>query len=293
MYNRTAMVLAFEREKNMKAAAYTFVVCALLGLLFLYAPWSLPKIVQPPPMEYVEVNLGNSDQGLGDIAPQIPGEPSSSEEENYQPPKTSQPTPQEQNITGDENETDDAPVVHNNPKPVVKNENDVPSVKTKPVTHPVAQPTPAPPQPKAVYKGGKNPGPGGNNADSYNNVRNQGIAGGNGDQGQPGGNPNSNNYTGSPSGGNGVRIRTGLNGRHITHLPSFEDDFNENAKVAVNITVDKGGKVVSATVNLNGTTTANAGMKAIAVRKALQLKLNAGNDDEQSGTIVFDFRVKG
>ena len=40
--------------------------------------------------------------------------------------------------------------------------------------------------------------------------------------------------------------------------PSFEDDFNENAKVAVDITVDAGGNVTSASVNPRGTTTTNA-----------------------------------
>ena len=56
--------------------------------------------------------------------------------------------------------------------------------------------------------------------------------------------------------------------------PSFEDDFNENAKVAVDITVDASGRVTSATVNLSGTTTTNANIRSIATRKARQLKLN-------------------
>jgi hypothetical protein len=37
----------------------------------------------------------------------------------------------------------------------------------------------------------------------------------------------------------------------------------------------------------------NASVRAIALRKARQLKLNAGGDDEQTGTIVFDFKLKG
>ncbi|MBA4139851.1 MAG: energy transducer TonB, partial [Segetibacter sp.] len=110
----------------------------------------------------------------------------------------------------------------------------------------------------------------------------------------PNGNPNSDSYKGNASSGNsGVRIRSGLSGRRFTKLPSFEDDFNENAKVAVDITVDAGGNVTNAAVNPRGTTTTNASVRAIALRKARQLKLNAGGDDEQTGTIVFDFKLKG
>jgi outer membrane biosynthesis protein TonB len=288
---------AFEREKNVKALTYTSVVCVVLFIVFFFAQWQLPVIPQPVLEEGIEVNLGNSDQGLGDVAPMIPGEQSSQAENDYTPPATSQPVAQEENITGDENEADDAPVVNNNPKPVVRNKpvpvNNTVS-KPKPATTPVTNPTPRPPSPKAVYKGGNNNGPGGNNADSYNGLRNQGIAGGKGDQGNPNGNPNSDSYKGNASSGNsGVRIRSGLSGRRFTRLPSFEDDFNENAKVAVDITVDKDGNVTSATVNPRGTTTTNANIRAIATRKARQLKLNAGSDDDQTGTILFDFKLRG
>jgi len=289
---------AYEREKNIKAVTYTSVVCVLLLIIFFFVRWQLPQITPPLFEEGIEVNLGNSDEGLGDIAPQIPGEPSASEEENYAPPATSQPAPAEQNIQGDENEADDAPVVNNTPKPAVKN-TPVPvnrPAPAKPVTNtqPVATPTPAPPKPKAVYKGGTANGSGGNGADTYNNVRNQGIAGGNGDQGNPNGNPNSDSYKGNASSGNsGVRISKGLDGRKFASLPSFEDDFNENAKVAVDIKVNKSGSVTSAVVNPRGTTTANGTIRAIATRKAMQLKLTAGAEDEQTGTIVFDFKLKG
>jgi outer membrane biosynthesis protein TonB len=289
---------AFEREKNIKALSYTTTVCIALFLFFFFAQWQLPVIPQPVAEESIEVNLGNSDEGLGDVAPMIPGEQSSQAENNYTPPATSQPVAQQQHIEGDVNEADDAPVVNNNPKPVVHNKpvpaNNTVVNKPKPNTTPVTNPTPTPPSPKAVYKGGNNNGPGGNNADSYNGIRNQGIAGGKGDQGNPNGNPNSDSYKGNASSGNsGVRIRSGLSGRKFTRLPSFEDDFNENAKVAVDIIVDKEGNVTSAIVNPRGTTTTNANIRAIATRKARQLKLNAGSEDDQTGTILFDFKLRG
>ncbi len=298
MNNISYMAPALDNDKNIKAGMYTGIVCILVFILFFFAKWTLPVI--PPPLyeEGIEVNLGNSDEGLGDIAPQVPGAPTNDDETSYSPPATAQPTPQEQTpIVGDENEEADAPAVNNTPKEIVRkpvaksNE----TIKPKPSNQPVSvNPTPAPPKPKAVYKGGTSSGTGGNNADSYNGVRNQGIAGGNGDQGRPDGNPNSDSYKGNGGTGNsGVSIRSGLGGRRFTRLPSFEDDFNENAKVAVNIKVDADGTVTSAVVNLQGTTTTNSRIRSIAVRKALQLKLNAAAAEEQSGTILFEFRLKG
>ena len=314
MSNLADMSLAFEREKNIKAATYTGLVCGVLLIVFFFAKWTLPQITQPPLQEGIEVNLGNSDEGSGDVAPQVPGEPAATKEETTSPPPAAQPQPTaaaEENITGDENEADDAPVVNKTTKPVVKHtpepkptpikrrEETKPVVTSTPArnrsnTPPVSNPTPAPPRPKAIYKGGTANGAGGNGGDSYNGVSNQGIAGGRGDQGNPNGNPNSDSYKGNASSGNsGVRIRSGLSGRRFTRLPSFEDDFNENAKVAVDIRVDKSGNVIAAVVNPRGTTTTNGTIRSIATRKAMQLKLNAGEEDEQTGTILFDFKLKG
>jgi len=111
------------------------------------------------------------------------------------------------------------------------------------------------------------------------------------DQGQPGGDPKSNNYTGGGRGNSGVSISRGLQGRRFSSLPSFTDDFNENAKVAVDIHVDASGAVTDADYQPRGSTTSDASMKAIALRKAKQIKFNAGSD-ESVGTIVFNFRVK-
>lgn len=312
MSNSANIATAFEREKNLKAAVLTFIICALLFIIFFFAKWNLPQTAPPVIETGIEVNLGNSDEGSGNIAPQIPGEPAAAEEEEFLPPAASQsqPAAQNENITADENEADDAPAVNKTPEPAVKHTT-VPDTKpakprenTKPVTNnttpksrvntqPVANTTPASPRPKAIYKGGSSNGAGGNGADTYNGVRNQGIAGGRGDQGNPNGNRNSDSYKGNAASGNsGVRIRSGLNGRMFTRLPSFEDDFNENAKVAVDVTVNKNGNVISATVNPRGTTTTNGTIRAIAARKAMQLKLNAGGEDEQTGTILFDFKLK-
>jgi hypothetical protein len=244
--------------------------------------------------EGIEVNLGNSETGFGDIPPMVPGEPApESAEQLASTPPSNPPAPEE--VTSDE-ESDEADAV-TVPKKVEKT-----VAKPKPVTNQtvdnrkVANTPPAPPQPKpkaqmGAYKGGN--GTGGNNQDAFNGVKNQGIAGGTGDQGKPNGNINSDNYKGDGgTGKSGVAITKGLTGRSITRFPSFEDDFNENAKIAVDIRVDETGRVISSAYQSRGSTSSNASLKAIALRKAKELKFNAG-EGESIGTVVFNFRLKG
>ncbi len=301
MSNTQSMSVSFEKEKNLKASAYTGMICMLLFLLFFFLQWTLPNIPPPDFGEGIEVNLGNSETGLGNPAPKIPGEPSITEDPKTAPPKTVQDNTPQPKIKTDEYADADAPAVNNTKtKVVTKPVVNPPTVVKKPTSATITHTTPAPPKPKAVFKGGTSTTTSGNRADSYNGVKDQGIAGGKGDQGNPNGNPNSDSYKGNAASGNGgsggsggVSIRSGLNGRRITKLPSFEDDFNENAKVAVDITVDKAGNVTMAIVNQRGTTTTNQNIRNIALRKARSLKLNSGNAEEQTGTLVFNFKLRG
>ena len=295
------MQASFEQEKNLKASAITLVICLCLFLAFYFLKWSLPQIPMPTIGEGIEVNLGNSETGLGDKAPQSPGNTSVAEDNNSNPSTNAKAVPTTQNITADENgdeavNTTSKPIVKPLPKPVEKTTEKVKPTIKQPISPIVA--TPTPPKPKAIFKGGISTNISGNGADSYNGVNNQGIAGGKGDQGNPNGNPNSDSYKGNAASGNagesnGVSIRSGLDGRRITKLPSFEDDFNENAKVAIDITVDQAGNIIAAVVNPKGTTTNNQTIRNIAIKKAKTIKLNAGNDAEQTGTLVFSFKLRG
>lgn len=284
----------FEKEKNLKAGSYTLLAVAALFLLFFFVSWTLPHTDEPLLNEGIEVNLGNSETGLGDIPPMVPGEPAPEAGEQTAATPPANPAPQEPITAEEDNDEPDAPVL---PKPVEKavtkprpnpNQN---IATTKPSTQP---PAPVQPKPKATmgaYSGGQ--GKGGNNQDAFNGVKNQGIAGGLGDQGKPNGNINSDSYTGNGgTGKSGVSISRGLQGRAIARFPSFEDDFNENAKIAVDIRVDENGKVTSAVYQSRGSTSGSASLKSIAIRKALQLKLTGG-DGESIGTVIFNFRLKG
>ena len=79
------IAIALEKEKNIKALTYTMIVCGALFLIFFFVKWTLPNVTPPPVLEVIEVNLGNSDQGLGDVAPQMPGEPAETKDEQYSP----------------------------------------------------------------------------------------------------------------------------------------------------------------------------------------------------------------
>ncbi len=89
MHTRVAE-LNFERNKNIKALGYTIGVVAALFLFFVLLKWSIPVMQQPIADTGVEVNLGNSDQGLGNVPPQIPGPPAEEQQTNYNPPPSRQ-----------------------------------------------------------------------------------------------------------------------------------------------------------------------------------------------------------
>ena len=293
--NKSYIAADFEAKKNWKATGYTFGICAIIVIALLMITWTSPATPMPVPEDGIEVNLGNSDQGLGTNQPYLPGKPSAQDQEKYTPPKQApiEKTAYKDVETNDKEE--DAPAVKKPPvtKPDATKIPEKEIAKNKPVKteQVVSHPVPAPPKPKAVMHGVNGTGKGGNDADDYKPGKNEGIAGGNGDQGRPGGDPDAKNYTGGGTGNSGVSISKGLQGRSFRALPSFTDDFNENAKVAVDIHVGPAGNVLSADYQPRGSTTSDANMKEIALRKAKQIKFNS-TGDESVGTIVFNFHVK-
>ncbi len=284
------MSAQFERQKNVKASLITFGIGAALMLLFFFINFSLPQQEVFPPIEdLMEVNLGSSDFGSGNDQPMLPGEPAPAEQIAYTPPQAIQSDVSDAKDveTDDRPDNVEAPVVR---KPTVstpnatKIDNNNKVVKTTPNPAPVV--TQAPPKPKAVLGrtvGGN--GNGGNGADTYKAGTGEGIAGGQGDQGRPGGSPTGTNYTGTPK-NFGVRV---------LNLPaqSFEDEFNNNARIAMVVEANANGKVTSATYTSKGSTgTATESMKDIARRRAFELKLGT-SEGGQKGTVIFNFQVKG
>src|SRR5215472_994688 len=170
----------FESQKNLKAGGYTALICVLLLVALIYVSWTLPA--EPPPVaeEGIEVNLGNSDKGLGDKQPYLPGEPSAVEKEKYTPPKQAAVVKEPvKDVETDDNNKEDAPVVK---KAVVTKPNatkipdkEVVKKAVRPVKQPETLPTPPKPKPKAVFHGVNGTGTGGNDADDFKPGGNQGI----------------------------------------------------------------------------------------------------------------------
>ena len=288
-----------ESKKNVQAGSYTALVCGLMLVIFIFVKWGLPPLPEQPIDEGIEVNLGNSDAGLGNDQAFEPGEPApASQQTAYVPPKAEVAKEDVKDIeTNDKDE--DAPVIKKPPiaKPEATKVPEKEVVKSKPVkiTKPVETPAPVVPRAKAVFKGVNGNGTGGNEATTYKKGGNEGIAGGNGDQGRAGGNPDSKNYTGGGRGNSGIAIKSGLSGRTFTRVYSYTDDFNENATIAVDIKVDQNGNVTGASYQPRGSTTSESFFKDKAIEIVRRSKLNANPNgpEEQTGTVLVKFKVRG
>ncbi len=284
---------SFEAEKNRKALTYTAIICGLFMIIAIFYTWPLQVPPVPTVQDLIDVNLGNEQEGMGDVQPLVKGEraPDNQSVASHQSAHKAADVPS-QNVEADDHPDEEAAAVVKTEKkkenvPVVNKESIVKASKNINPS-PVVNPNPAPPKPKVpLYKGGT--GTGGNGATEDNGYRNQGYKPGNGDAGSPDGKPDA--YGNSPGGRSGVSVVRGLSGRHPIHFPNMQDDFNESAKVYVDIKVDASGKVTSAGI-AKGTTTSNSTLRNIALDKAKQLKFPASQSDIESGTILFNFVLK-
>lgn len=291
--NQLIMQASFESEKNKRAFTYTLVICGVLLLLAFIITFPVMKVTPPLALtqDLMEINLGNNDEGFGEKQPLIKGEmnPNAAPQPAPRQVNSAQAAAEENEATPDENAEEDAAPIVKNEKPV-KKPTPVITPAVKPVakaTNPAPQTiaTPKPPKPIATYKG---PGNGkGNGATEDNGYKYQGTkAGGTGDAGDPSGKPDS--YGNTPGGKSGVSVTRGVKPLNLGAL-RFEDDFNENAKVYMDVRYNSSGGFVSCTPS-KGTTTSNNTILSIAKRKAASLKFPI-SDEGGISTILFNFRV--
>jgi hypothetical protein len=285
------MQASFELEKNKKAFLYTLIICTAILVLAFIITFPVLKVTPPLIQDLIEVNLGNNNDGFGDEQPLIKGDmnndaaPEPTPQNNTAPPPTesSDPTP-------DENAEADAATVTKPTKPVTKPTTIItptikPTVKQSNTT--TAKVTiPKPQKAVALYK--NNGKQNGNNADKDNGFKMHGKnKDGKNDEGNENGKPDS---FGKDAGGKtGVSVTKGARPLNLGAL-KFEDDFNENAKVYIDVKYNSAGIFISATA-VKPTTTTNSTILSIAKRKAASLKFPTSTDGGVS-TILFNFTLK-
>jgi hypothetical protein len=254
-----------ERKSRIIAIVGTILFHALMLVVLLLLAFHTPLPL--PGEEGVEVNLGYSDDGMGDIQPEVPAlAPNAA-----QPP--SQNKVDEQMVTENNEET---PAIEKNKKKDIK-PSPIPVKKTTPVVEKPKEPTV---NQKAMYPGkSTKTSPGGN----------QGITGKPGDQGKPNGTPGSPNYDGN--GGKGDGISYDLGGRGSRSLPKPTYDSPEQGKIVVSIKVNREGKVTYASAGAKGTTISEINLRQQAESAARKTLFAADADapEEQRGTITYVF----
>ncbi|MEO7312360.1 MAG: hypothetical protein ABIX01_18300 [Chitinophagaceae bacterium] len=277
----------FEQQKNIKAGGYTAAAAGILLFLLLIIGWKIPKIEEPIPDQGIEVNLGNSDFGSGNIEPTSQGEPAPEQVQQVAAiPLSSQPA---QANKEEPDETDPEPTLV---KPVERPKATIKPNNNPPVLKPIATKVPpAPVQPKPKAQMGQNTGgkgPGGNNQDAFNGVKNQGIAGGAGNQGKINGNPNSDSYTGNGSTGKGgITVIKG--NRTVVRATKLEGDFTRSATLYVDVNVDENGtgSFVRVTKGINESQYTSIIKQRLASR---DIQFSTGGD-ETTVNIMIVFKV--
>lgn len=116
-----------------------------------------------------------------------------------------------------------------------------------------------------------------------------------GNQGVLDGTPGAPKNDGPSSTGLGNKgIGHDLSGRKIVKLPTVQDNSQKVGVVAIRVSVDKLGNVISAKYISKGSTTTDAYLISISEKAAMQAKFDSNSNaaDEQWGTMTFTYRVQ-
>ncbi|MCK5442073.1 MAG: energy transducer TonB [Maribacter sp.] len=113
-----------------------------------------------------------------------------------------------------------------------------------------------------------------------------------GDKGQPDGDPYATSYYGSPGSGSGTG-GYGLSGRSLVSKGKVQQECNQEGRVVVKITVDRNGRVISATPGVKGTTNNNPCLLEPARKTAFMHKWNLDSKapSQQVGFVVVNFKL--
>ncbi|MEJ7626786.1 MAG: hypothetical protein WKF35_07985 [Ferruginibacter sp.] len=222
MINRSFITTEFDTARRKKALLYTIMICVAILILFFLISWKhLPP--SPPPLEQlIEVNLGNLEEGFGEVQPLIKGERGPSVEKQVQAKPVNAKADESDKINPDENADENA-------APVTKPAKNPSPVKAEKTNSPAIIPVAKPQKPKVTYEG---PGKGtGNNDTEDNGYKYQGNKpGGTGDAGDPNGNKDSYGNTPGGSVGGGPRVK---GNRKIIRHYAFTGDLKKATIYAI------------------------------------------------------------
>lgn len=269
-----------QEENNYPKA---FAISSAIMVSFLVLSFFIIASRATPPEEVgtggIIVNYGTSEIGMGDDYMSVE-EPSVAENANNTPPdkvitETDPITTSSAAVSDKYIVTQDA---EDAPEIVTKDKS---TAKTPSVSLPTKENKPTVNQ-NALYKGKKNNGIG----------RGDGTGTTPGNQGSKEGDPLSPNYGKGGSGFGNVSLS--IDNRSFVSIPKIEDNGQSSGKIAVEIRVDKTGKVTYARAGARGTTLSDVALWRKCEQAVLGAQLNQleSAPDVQIGKVVFNFKVR-
>lgn len=268
-----------ERQYGIVSSVILHII-VLLIMIFTYITLSKPE----PSEGGILINFGDSESAFGLQEPALNNQvPAASA-----PPAASRPAEAEEGLLTQDFEEAPAVKKPDAAKKTVEKKPEVkPSTKPSPATTTSSNETKTPVvNRRALYSNKSSAGKSTTEAGSS-----EGIYKGNGNMGSPTGSTESDNYT-QGLGGEGIGFD--LTGRSPVHLPKPAFDIQKEGIVVVEITVDRSGRVISATPGVKGSTLVDNTLYASAKKAALESKFNTSNDspDKQIGKITYHFKLQ-
>lgn len=248
-----------------------------LLLIAILIKWQLYAAVKPIAQDFIEINLGNFEEGMGETQPLIKGEKAPSDMPSHpEPTRASAPVVQEDKQP-DNDDPEAAPVTK-----TVKTT--VPKVTTP--TPVVAPPAPKPQKPKIAGYDGPKTGTG-NGATEDNGYKYQGNnPNGRGDAGNPTGKPDS--YGNTPGGRTGG-LKVSKGDRKIINNYIFMGDL---PKAVINAIIKVSPEGRGVFVGFDKGSTSSDSRYANAIRSYMpNIQFNK-SDHESVVTVPFNFTVQ-
>lgn len=263
---------SFESTANKKALLYTLIICITVLLLFWLIKWKSVAPSAPIIQDLMEINLGNEEEGLGDVQPLIKGNPTPPENGNNSAAAGSNDNTAESDENADENT---ASIVKPSKEP-----------DRTPAKTPIANSETKKEQKAKFTYNGNNAGANGNNADEDNGYKYQGNnPNGKGDKGDPNGNKDS---YGTQPGGNSPSPRVTKGNRKIVKTYSFPGEL-ERATIYAKVKVSPSGQGTFIDFDKGSTSRNQAYAKSI--KNYLSHIQFDKSDEESIVTVQFIFTV--